>query len=139
MAQRKGFSLIEIMICLGVMIAFARLVLPSAAGYSSVGHDAAVKADIAKIAAAVAQYKYETGDYPDNLAQLTQSSGGYGPWLPSGLLMDKYGCAVNYAVSQGEKKFAVWSSGRDKTSNASGGTGGVPETFGGDDAGLFMN
>ena len=37
MAQRKGFSLIEIMICLGVMIAFARLVLPSAAGYSSVG------------------------------------------------------------------------------------------------------
>lgn len=51
MAQRKGFSLIEIMICLGVMIAFARLVLPSAAGYSSVGHDAAVKADIAKIAA----------------------------------------------------------------------------------------
>jgi general secretion pathway protein G len=139
MKQRKGFSLIEIMICLGVMIALARLILPNATGYSTIGHDAAVKADLAKIAAAVAQHKYEIGDYPAALSQLTEANGSHGPWLPSGVLTDKYGSAVNYAVSQEKKKFAVWSSGRDKASNASGGSDGVPETFGGDDAGIFMN
>jgi type II secretory pathway pseudopilin PulG len=79
--KHKGFSLVEIMVGLGVIIALAAATFPTASAFLSLGRHSGVKTDVGAISAAISQYVFEVGTYPPNLAALTQTVGQYGPWL----------------------------------------------------------
>ncbi len=132
--KRKGFSLVEIMVGLGVIIALAAATFPTASAFLSLGRHSGVKTDVGALSAAVSQYVFEVGTYPPNLSALTQAVGQYGPWLSASSLKDQWGNDYNYSVDTANKKYAVWSNGPNKTNNSG---GGVPASFSSDDVGFI--
>lgn len=134
MKKRLGFSPI-----LELMIALIVLMIMSGAVYLntdliSVGKDSQNKAIVNTVASAVAQFKFETGDYPSQLNDLTIKKDIYGPYLLAENLKDTYDQPINYSFNAEQKKFMVWSNGKNKVSNSNIGTG----TIAGDDVGIVI-
>lgn len=87
----KGFSFMEVLFVLCAVVAISSGAFLVGGNVLTSGKYNAAKADIAAISMAVAQYKFEIGSMPVNLAALTVAQGQYGPWLPSGDLQDPWG------------------------------------------------
>lgn len=105
--RRKGFSFVEILVCLSCIVALgtgAFYVAGNALRYSRFN---TVKSDMAIISAAVSQYYFEVGSMPANLNALTSKNGQYGPWLTSDALNDPWGNAYIFRDLPGEKKFMI--------------------------------
>lgn len=79
-------------------------------------NDSAV-AGASTIAAAICQYHYEIGEYPDSLADLVEKKGQYGPWLKE-VPIDPWSQG-NYIYLHDDDGFAVYSVGPDRGSNSS--------------------
>lgn len=62
--ERKGFTLIEIVIVLGVIAALAAILVPTLMGYIEDAKRARASKDVGTIAAAVAQLNKDTGSWP---------------------------------------------------------------------------
>lgn len=125
-----GFSIIEIMVALGIVLSMAVAILPVGNNYFALGRNSSSKTGVATLATAISQYKFEIGEYPLNLNSLTLtvSNGQYGPYISSAALKDP----CNYSYN--DNSFAVWSNGPDKKNNSG---GGVPTAFQGDDIGVI--
>lgn len=132
MSKKSGFTIIEILVVLGVVIAMAIAVLPVGSNYFALGRNSSSKTGVATLATAISQYKFEIGEYPLNLNSLTVSNGQYGPYISSTALKDSWN--QNYNYSYNDNSFAVWSNGPDKKNNSG---GGVPTAFQGDDIGVI--
>lgn len=132
MAKKSGFTLVECVIALGILLALTAAVLPVGNNYFSLGRNSAAKSGIANIAAAISQYHFEMGELPANLKDLTTAHEQYGPYLNEDGLKDPWDQNYNYATS--DRTFAVWSNGPDKKNNSG---GGVPISFQGDDVGVI--
>lgn len=132
MSKKSGFTIIEILVVLGVVIAMAVAVLPVGSNYFALGRNSSSKTGVATLATAISQYKFEIEEYPLNLNSLTVSNGQYGPYISSAALKDSWN--QNYNYSYNDNSFAVWSNGPDKKNNSG---GGVPTAFQGDDIGVI--
>ena len=135
---RKGFSLPEIIVCLGSILALSTAAVIGSEVIMKNGRYSAAKASASAIAVAVSQYKFETGNYPVSLNVLTSvdENTGKGPWIAADNIFDPWHNEYMLYVN-GTSGFAVWSMGADGQNNSgdpvaefnSGGTG--------DDIGVF--
>ena len=84
---RKGFTLIELLIVISIIGILSVALIPNLSGAPARARDAARKAMISEVAAAVETYNIDTGDYPAGDACLTADHGD-----PSALktLVDDY-------------------------------------------------
>lgn len=130
--MKSGFTFVELMVTLGVVIALGVTVIPVGKNYFAMGRYSAAKSGAANVAAAISQYKFEMESIPTNLGDLLIDHGQYGPYLTESALKDPWGNYFNYTSDN--NKFAVWSNGPDQKNNSG---GGVPESFQGDDIGVI--
>lgn len=109
-----------LMVNLAMAIVFTLLILGAAMAkggeFLNTGRTARATADAAQIGAAISQYKFELGNYPANLNELTRKVDAFGPWLRK-VPVDPWNNAYEYRKNA--DGFAVWSKGRDKTTNGS--------------------
>lgn len=131
----KGFTLIEVLIVLGCLIALSAALYPTADNFMSLSKVNAAKNGAAAIATAINQYNFEIAQYPDNLSDLTTAQGQYGPWTTAATLKDPWNKNYNYTFNEAERSFAVWSSGQNGR-NESGAN--VSTGFSGDDIGIIQ-
>lgn len=75
-------------------------------------------ADTANIGAAISQYKFEIGSYPNNLKTLTEKNNSLGPWLTS-VPDDPWGREYQYLHDDNQGRFAVFSFGEDGSNSGS--------------------
>jgi general secretion pathway protein G len=123
-----GFTLLELLVALAILVLLAAIVGPQVAGYLSRARTDTARVQIAAIASALELYALDNGGYPapqSGLVSLVQAPQGStrwrGPYLvkPEGLV-DPWGRPYLYRVPGRSRPFEVYSLGRD---NAPGGTG----------------
>jgi general secretion pathway protein G len=86
MNQKKGFTLIEIMLVVIILGILAAMVVPKLTGRSDEARRSVAKTDIqSNLALAIDLYEVDTGEYPSQLDDLlhapSQASGWKGPYL----------------------------------------------------------
>lgn len=118
MQKRKGFTLTEIIVALGVIIALASGATAVTSHLFALNKHSAAMSGAATIAVAVSQYMTEMEAYPENLTALTSKSGSKGPWLSGSALLDPWNQTYEYRKDEAAGKFAVWSKGPNKISNS---------------------
>jgi general secretion pathway protein G len=123
-----GFTLVELLIVLGILALLAAVATPAVIGYLGRARTETAKIQIAAIAGALDLYALDVGGYPPQelgLSALVQrppdATRWSGPYLkkPEGL-NDPWGRPYQYKVPGRNGAFDVFTLGRD---NAVGGTG----------------
>lgn len=131
--KRKGFTLMEMLVVLGAVIALASGAFVVGNGILQSGRIGAARGDVAGISLAVAQFHFETGAWPASLNDLTAALGDNGPWISQDWLTDPWGKAYNFSFIAAQGRYAVWSDGPNGRNDS----GGSPTAFSGDDIGVF--
>lgn len=136
--HRKGFTLVELMVAMAVVIILATLVSVGIKDYLRMGRRGATQGTLTVVSLAVSRYSYLHGEMPTNLEiLLEQSSGEKGALLNADDLKDVWLRKLSYAVVKENSQiigYAVWSWGQDGKNNS----GGAPQSFSGDDIGVFV-
>ncbi len=130
--SRKGFTLVEILVACAIIVALAVGAILIGSTLLDQGRHNKAQTDVSSISAAIKQYKFEMGSYPNKLSALTTKSGSYGPWLDSDTLTDPWGTTYMFSVDNTNRRFGVWSCGKNKKND----TGSYKDSFAGDDIGI---
>lgn len=119
--NRKGFTLIEIMLVVIILGILAAMVVPKLTGRSDEARKSVAKTDIeSNLALAIDLYEVDTGMYPDSLDDLTRSpsdaTNWKGPYLKKKPL-DPWGRAYMYRCpgEHNEGTYDLSSIGKDGT------------------------
>ena len=115
---RAGFTLMEVLVVVAILV-----VLAGTGGVIYMNYLEGAKEDVAKsqvqsLSQAADVYRLNNGDYPPNLAVLTQPQpSGKAATLEPGALIDPWGREYMYAYPgqhhQGTTKPDIWSAGKD--------------------------
>lgn len=130
--SRNGFTLIGILVACAIIVALAVGAILIGSTLLDQGRHNKAQTDVSSISAAIKQYKFEIGSYPATLSALTTKSGSYGPWLDSDTITDPWGTAYKFSIDDTNRRFGVWSCGKNKTDE----TGSYSGSFAGDDIGI---
>jgi len=123
-----GFTLLELLVALGILVLLAAVVGPQVAGYLSRARTDTARVQLSAMASALELYALDNGGYPTPQAGLralieppTGATRWRGPYLtkPDGLV-DPWGKPYLYRVPGKGRPFEIYTLGRD---NAPGGTG----------------
>ncbi|MEQ8191261.1 MAG: prepilin-type N-terminal cleavage/methylation domain-containing protein [Candidatus Eremiobacterota bacterium] len=101
MKNKKGFTLIELMIVIAIIAILAAILVPNFLKARAQGQLAACESNIKNLATALEMYATDnTGTYPNELVTLTSSAAGGGymktiPLCPSSRLATSYGYDVH--------------------------------------------
>ncbi len=124
--NRKGFTLLEILLVVGLLALLASFAIPALVGQGEKAKEDMARAAVGSngpISGAIKLYKFNTGSYPEKLEDLMTKPGDddiaekwRGPYLESeDGLKDPWGNDFEYKA-EGEKnegKFDLWSKGSD--------------------------
>lgn len=127
-SRSHGFTLIELMVVIVILGLLAGMVMPKVMSYFGESRTKAARLEIEIVAAALDEFKLDTGRYPvqdaglNDLLQLhTDLPGWNGPYVRrSDQLLDPWGNIYRYQYPGSGTTFELVSLGAD---NASGGSG----------------
>jgi general secretion pathway protein G len=117
-AQRRGFTLIEILLVMTIIAILAAIVIPKMVGRSEQARQTAAHADLSSIKTALAAYEVDSGGYPKSLQDLIQQPGNaknwHGPYLEN-LPQDPWGNPYVYTFPgrHNPNGFDIYSAGPD--------------------------
>lgn len=111
--QRKGFTLVELMIVVIIIGTLVAMVMPRLAGRTEQAKKTAAKADIeANIASALDLYEVDNGTYPESLEALLVKKEGKGPYLKKKPI-DPWGRPYQYKYPGSHEEYDLYSFGKD--------------------------
>lgn len=109
---RQGFTLIEIMVVVGIIAALAAVFIPNVVGKMNDARIAAARVQIKNVEEALVSYNMKHGGkYPDSLDVLMQESDDEDALLQGGI-DDPWGNPLHYE-KRGKKRPVITSSGPD--------------------------
>jgi general secretion pathway protein G len=126
--SQAGFTLLELLVVLGIIALLATIAYPQVTRYLGTARTETARAQIRSISTAIELYALDNGSYPPQqiglsalLQRPTQAPRWQGPYLKSaGGLSDPWGRSYLYVSPGRTGTFDVYSLGRD---NKSGGIG----------------
>jgi general secretion pathway protein G len=127
-SSQAGFTLIEVLIVLGIIALLATFATPQVMRYLGHGRVETARIQLSAIATAMELYAIDNGGYPSQQAGLValvrQPAGATrwkGPYLKKAEgLVDPWGRPYGYRIPGRQSPFEIFTLGRD---NATGGTG----------------
>ncbi len=115
----KHFSLMELVIVIGIMAGLAALAVPAFQSFQVTANINAAKTEIGVLATAVSQYNVVNGHYPSSLSELVATSNG-GPFLQQkSVPKDPWGNDYQYQLDD-TYGFIIISYGPDKQQGGDG-------------------
>ena len=122
-----GFTLVELMVVIVILGLLAGMAMPKLMSYFGDSRAKAARLELEIIAAALEEYKLDTGRYPsteDGLESLLQAPeeirGWNGPYLDKrNLLLDPWEHVYHYRFLVADRKYALASLGADNTAGGS--------------------
>jgi general secretion pathway protein G len=124
--NRKGFTLVEILVVMVMIALLAALVAPRLFPKLGKGKQAAARAQIELLGQALDQLRLDTGRYPTtqeglNVLVANQNIENWeGPYLKKGLPNDPWGKPYYYQCPGQHGDYDLWSYGRDGTPGGEG-------------------
>ena len=128
LGRNEGFTLLELLVVLGIIAMLATVVGPQLVGYMGRARTDTARAQLSAISTALELYALDNGVYPSQQEGLTalvqhppSSARWRGPYLKKAEgLMDPWGRPYYYRVPGRSAAFEIFTLGRD---NVAGGTG----------------
>jgi len=118
--EQRGFTLIELLVVIIVLGLLVGLVGPRLFGRVGQSKQAAARAQIELLGAALDQYRLDVGSYPqggqglDALQRNPNSPNWNGPYLKKAVPKDPWGNAYKYRCCPGQNaEYDLWSEGAD--------------------------
>lgn len=112
----QGFTLVELLLVVAILGILATVVVVNFTGKQVDAMIKATRGSIANISTAIDMYEVDTGQLPNSLNGLSQSSGEpnwNGPYLRGGLPADAWGTPFQYTLKSA-KSYEVRSAGPDR-------------------------
>lgn len=75
MTMRNGFSILEMLICVSIILVFASFAVPKFTSATKTAQEAKVQADIRTISNAAALYEIDHGEFPTTVDELVKVDG----------------------------------------------------------------
>lgn len=136
--RRGGFTLVEILVALSVIVALGAITFVAVKDYIMAGRRASTHASIVVISTAVNRYRYLHEKMPTNFYDMVaERSGEKGPLLSEEDIFDHWNNKFNYhAFKSGitVTGYSLWSNGPDGKNDS----GSSPTSFVGDDIGIYL-
>ena len=116
--RTRGFSLIELLVVIGILAVIAAIVAPSMLGKADDANVNAAKVQIEQLHSAIDLYRLETGRYPGELKDLVENPGDNkrwkGPYVrKKSQLEDPWHNAIQYQRPGDHGAFDLYSFGAD--------------------------
>ena len=121
----RGFSLIELLVVIGILAVIAAIVAPNLLGKADDANVNAARIQIEQVSAAIDLYRLETGRYPDEIENLITNPGDSprwkGPYLRKrSLMQDPWHNDLVYSRPGEHGPYDLYSYGSDGTSGGEG-------------------
>lgn len=110
--KKKGFSLsIDVIAYLIAVLAIVSIGLWKSGDFRDTAKINRAATETAAIGALVSEYRFETGEYPEELSDLTEKKDQYGPWIKE-IPEDPWNPGNEYKYKKDENGFSVYSVGK---------------------------
>jgi general secretion pathway protein G len=123
--RRRGFTLLEILVVVGILALLAAFVVPNLLGTRDKANIEATNANMKSLTSVMSLFNLHMGRYPDELKELvekpddeTEAEKWHGPYIEDlGALKDAWGKEFQYLgndeAKANEGKYDIWSLGKD--------------------------
>ena len=120
----RNFTLVEIMVVVVILVMLASIATPLYFNHLKNSRIATAKTQIALLEQALADYRLDTGDYPDDLEALTENiennSKWSGPYIKPAVPQDPWGRDYVYIKPGDHGEYDLLSYGKDGRSGGEG-------------------